>query len=251
MNPSNGVNKRTQRGRGDGVRSFLDRLYWVLGCFLVAWSVTAVVCIYRRKVLDLPIFGAAQISEAIIFTLIVFSVLLPCLLYIIGVYRGAAALRRWPSRYPGVPQEEFEIPASFAWLRVGVFILLVCAPAASMQLCYWRMVGTLTIEWNNEVLNFQPLKGAALFSFPKKPDPTAEYSNWRWRGNDAPGDIPRAKMTAAPGWEPWIFTATSFGSLVVALWFLFTPAGILRKWLRKSREAAASPAEVARETPAR
>jgi hypothetical protein len=222
------MSDEADRKRGDGVRTFLDRVYWVLGGFLLGWSVAATVGIYRRTVLELPIFGKVQVTETIIFTLISFSILLPGLHYVIATYRATARLRRWPSRFPGVPEEHFEIPKSFAWLRVAVFVLLVCAPSAAMQLCFWRMLN-LQIEWIGKNAP-TPLQGRSLFSFPSRPEPEADYANWRWVGPDPEGgEIKKSRITAAPGWEPWLFALTTMSTSTCALWFLVVPIGAHRK----------------------
>ena len=198
------------------MKTFLDRLYWALGIFLLLWSAVAITGIYRRTILEFPIIGKTQITETIIFAQIIFSVLLPCLLYVVATYRAAAALRRWPSRFPGVPEGEFEIPVSFSWLRAGVFFTLAIIPTIAFVLCFCRMFGGVRIQWNND---HQPvrLERWELFTFPPRPEPQSEYANWRWRGNDAPGDVPESKMSAAPGFEPLWFAFSGTGCAVVSL----------------------------------
>ena len=224
------MDRSQQTQKIDEVQNFLDRAYWIVGTFTFFWSLTAIVCIYRRRALELPIFGEVQISEAIIFTQLAFCLLLPLLLFIVAVYRGTAQLRGWPSRFPGVPTDELKIPKSFNWLRVFVFIALVGVPVFTMQLCYQRMVSKLQIRWVGHPDSF--ITGQQLFQFhPTIPGaPTNTNVDLRWWGEDKaePPKDNRAEITAFVGWQPWIYRLVAYGGFFCFSWFLLVPAGMAR-----------------------
>lgn len=226
------------RKPGGNVRTFLDRIYWLLGTFCLAWSASAVVGILRRHSLELPVLGKTDTTETVIFTLLGFGFLVPLLLYVVATWRGVAALRHWRARYPGAASDEWEIPKSFVWLRGLFFVALVCFPVATMQLCYHRMLG-FEIHWIGDgekvVLKQDNPPGRRLFDFPPKPAPNNDYANWRWIGGATEDVQHPSKMTAAPGYMPWAFWAISYSSCIVAIWFLVTPSGTLRRLVHRAR----------------
>jgi len=65
--------------------------------------------------------------------------------------------------------------------------------------------------------------------------PAGDRPDWRWRGEEenvaGMKDDKPAEITAMPFYEPWIFRLVSYGSAIIALWFLFFPPGRMRRWL--------------------
>jgi hypothetical protein len=220
------------------VQSFLERLYWIVGTFSLSWSVVAANAIFRRRPVDLPLFGKAEITEIIIFTLLGFSFLVPLLLYVVFVWRGNAARMGSWERFPGL-SKKLEIPRSFAWVKGLLFLALVGSAVATMQLCYQRMLG-LEIRWQGDgeqiVLKQSNPPGRTLFSFPRKPVAGNDYANWRWIGHDSDEAKTPSKITAFPGYMPWAFRVISYGSIALTVWCLITPPGFLRRRiLRRAR----------------
>ena len=201
---------------------------------MLAWSTVTMVCVLRRRALDIPIFGTVQPVEAIIFTGSAFCFLLPLLLVIVAMFRHAAVRHDWRTRVPGVLADVANVPAAFDWLRVAVFFTLVILPAATLFFCYRRTVDNLQIYAISAPTPGIILQGEQIFGWPPR-EANGKAHDWRWRGESIKlsKDEEEARLTAIVPWQPWAFRTVAYGGAGAALWFLLLPPGVLRaQWER-------------------
>ena len=216
---------------------FLERVYWLVGSFCVTWSIVALACVIRRRLLGVPLLSDVEPIEAIIFTQGAFCLLLPLLLGVIAGFRAGAARRGQHTRFPGVLADVLNVPPTFTWPHVIAFLGLVVLPVSTMEFCYRRMVNNLEMYALGAPEPVPVLNGSTMFRFLPPKNAQGKAYDWRWRGEGIAmrdGAQP-ARLTAFPGWQPWIYCLVSYSVIGMSLWVLFTPPGTLRRIHLRSR----------------
>ena len=255
---------------------WIEKAYTVVGSFWAAWAIAALVGIYTRGTVKLPVFGELTFTEVVVYTLYAFTLGIPLLLFLVFRQRRIqeliAGTRLLPApRFPKL--QEAGMPRIF---RTLAFLALVVLPIVAQEVAYVALCRDVCIAWKPrswwKANDYRVvLHHDRLFTFPAKPESDRDYANWRFmrlwlpdggvidkkqrapspedndgRPPDAKGFIP-VQISAFPGYAPWAFRISAHGSAVLAAWLLATRDGSLprkvfaflrRVWVRTRSRAA-------------
>jgi hypothetical protein len=235
---------------------WVEVVYTVVGIFWAGWAIAALIGIYTRHNVKLPLFGEVTFTEVVVYTLYAWTLGIPFLLALVFRHRsiqqsitGAKLLPR--PHFPKLPIAG--MPASF---RTIGFIALVVLPIVAQEIAYRRLYQEVCIAWKPhrwwKVEDYIViLRQNDLFKFPSKPEPNRDYANWRFMRLDLPnwgvldrkerearpedndGRPPDAKqkepvqISAFPGIAPWAFRISAHASAAAAAWLLVSRDGSL------------------------
>lgn len=235
---------------------WIEKAYTIVGTFWAAWAIAALVGIYTRGSVKIPVFGEGTLTEVIVYTLYAFTLGIPLLLVLVFRQRRIQKLltgtRLLPTpRFPKL--QDAGMPRTFRTLG---FLALVVLPVVAQEIAYCRLYHEVCIAWKPrswwKASDYHTiLDHDRLFTFPAKPESDRDYANWRFmrlklperrvldrkkREPNPEDDDGRdvkdrekepVQISAFPGYAPWAFRLSAYGSALVAGWLLITRDGSL------------------------